>query len=401
MQISLPLALQLRTPVRHGPVTDERRRSKTGSRDPKNYQDGFDVQDIFTIEDQYHRVHASLIFASILRDIFNHTDWSELHTFFTKRYRDTSEQPVADEEKRMLNPPRGHALHGQKPATVHFRTDPDSVGLPSDLTERLRFARQLVSCSSGPDPITTAIGPAIGMAVGPGAYIDLMYGGFVPGKDPYTNHNHLGKSSDKREDSRMKATLTTTQSGGRGRTWAEWAELWGAIADWVSEHGMAWLDMSVSKSRPQSRGPEPGGGPSPPSNEKENVPSLFLEAIDAADVVRDVFSQLASRPLDFQGIEWTFLELEVQVDVSNSFYARFGRKPDRDHFSKLVETGAWPRPDHGQVDKHAIKPCPSCFNGADWEAWLLSIEGGDVVVVETLFQVSIQLTEGEYSQFYA
>ncbi len=77
MQISLPLALQLRTPVRHSLVTDGRRRLKRDSRDPKNYQDGFDAQDIFTIEAQYDRVHASLIFASILRDIFNHTDWSE------------------------------------------------------------------------------------------------------------------------------------------------------------------------------------------------------------------------------------------------------------------------------------------------------------------------------------
>jgi hypothetical protein len=98
MQISLPLALQLRTPIRQGPVTDGRRRLKRGSRDPKNYQDGFDVQDIFAIEAQYDRVHASVIFASILRDIFNHTDWSELHPFFTKRYRDTSEQPEADVE---------------------------------------------------------------------------------------------------------------------------------------------------------------------------------------------------------------------------------------------------------------------------------------------------------------
>jgi hypothetical protein len=86
------------------------------------------------------------------------------------------------------------------------------------------------------------------------------------------------------------------------------------------------MDMSVSKSHLQSRGPEPDGDLSLSSNESENMPSLFAEAIDAADVVHDVFAQLAGRPLNFQGIEWAFLELEVHIDVSNSFYARFGRK---------------------------------------------------------------------------
>jgi hypothetical protein len=401
MQISFPLALQLRTPVRHGPLTDARRRGESGSRDAKNYQDGFEAQDIFAIEDRYQRDTTSRVFASILRDIFNHPDWSELHAFFTKRYGDPSGRPVADEEKRVLKAPTGHALHGQKSATVHFRTDPDSVGLSSELAEHLGFARRAMSCSSGPDPITTAIGPAIGMAVGAGAYIDLVYGCFAPGKNPDMNHDPNGEPRDRREDSKTKVTLTATKSGGRGRTWAEWAELWGEIADWVFEHEAALLDMSVSKSCPQSQGPEPDGGPSLPSNEKKTLPSLFMEAIDAADMVHNAFSQLNGRPLNFQGIEWAFLELEVHIDVSNSFYARFGRKPDRDHFSKLVQTGAWPRPDHGQVDKHTIKACPSSFNGADWEAWLLSIEGGDVVSIETLFQVSMPHTEGGSCQFYA
>ncbi|KAJ5897103.1 uncharacterized protein N7473_006502 [Penicillium subrubescens] len=34
----------------------------------------------------------------------------------------------------------------------------------------------------------------------------------------------------------------------------------------------------------------------------------------------------------------------------------------------------------------ALRRCPDSFFGASWESWLLSIEGGDVVVVETLFQ---------------
>lgn len=42
-----------------------------------------------------------------------------------------------------------------------------------------------------------------------------------------------------------------------------------------------------------------------------------------------------------------------------------------------------------EVSPTALKRCPDSFFGASWESWLLSIEGGDVVVVETLFQVSM------------
>jgi hypothetical protein len=198
MQISFPLALQLRTPVRHGPLTDARRRGESGSRDAKNYQDGF-TSSPSRIDTRGTPPAAS---SHPSCAIFNHPDWSELHAFFTKRYGDPSGQPVADEEKRVLKAPTGHALHGQKLATVHFRTDPDSVGLSSELAEHLGFARRAMSCSSGPDPITTAIGPAIGMAVGAGAYIDLVYGCFAPGKNPDMNHDPNGEPRDRREDSK-------------------------------------------------------------------------------------------------------------------------------------------------------------------------------------------------------
>lgn len=36
----------------------------------------------------------------------------------------------------------------------------------------------------------------------------------------------------------------------------------------------------------------------------------------------------------------------------------------------------------------ALKQCLDGFFGASWEAWLLSIEGGDAVIVEMIFQVS-------------
>lgn len=284
----------------------------------------------------------------------------------------------------MLSPPSHHALHGKKQEIVHFRTDLSSVGLPPDLIERLSVARQMVHSSSGPDLKSTAIGPAIGMAVGPGSYMDLVYGGPAPGRYPDKDHRLGGTIFQRQHDG------TNVAVGGRGRTWAEWATLWRDIADWVYEHDAAWLEMGVLGS------PGYKYSLSPEERQKlhpgQKVPREFLatEAIDAADAVHAVFAQLAERPLSFQGIEWGFLELEIPVQVSDSFYARFGRRPGRDHLSKLVEDGEWYRPDYTLVDKKALKVCPRGYQGADWEAWLLSIEGGDVVVTETLFQVRVE-----------
>lgn len=76
-----------------------------------------------------------------------------------------------------------------------------------------------------------------------------------------------------------------------------------------------------------------------------------------------------------------------------AFYQRFGHK-DADH-KKNLETlvrrfppNELDRLDYSDVKPTALKPCPDSFRGIDWETWMLSIEGGNVVVIKTLFQVS-------------
>lgn len=120
---------------------------------------------------------------------------------------------------------------------------------------------------------------------------------------------------------------------------------------------------------------------------------LATDAINAADAVRDVFTQLARSPTDFQGIEWDFLDLRINPQGREKFYARFGRK-DRNaekavqDLTKRVGLDGRNRPVYDEVSPTALKQCPDTYNGADWEPWLLSIEGGDVIIAITPFQVS-------------
>lgn len=119
---------------------------------------------------------------------------------------------------------------------------------------------------------------------------------------------------------------------------------------------------------------------------------LAMDAIEAADAVRNVFAQLAEDPTKFQGTEWDFLERRVKREVREKFYARFGRKdPDArtnvEGLTKPVGLREADRLDYNEVSPVALKPCPDTFNGLDWESWMLSIEDGDVVAIDTAFQV--------------
>ncbi|KAH6982568.1 hypothetical protein EDB80DRAFT_757029 [Ilyonectria destructans] len=220
--------------------------------------------------------------------------------------------------------------------------------------------------------------------------MDLVYAEHPPGK--YS------------ESQLVTGALATTKKGGRGRSWAEWAELWAIIADWVYEHEAASLEMLYIDKYSYKYDPSDEVHKTLPHGK---IPREFLatDAIDAADAIRDVFAQLAAKPTDFQGIEWDFLDLEVTRDVRDAFFARFGRNPDSQKFmeesidrtkpysletlKKMVEPVAgsrWGDLNLYNVSPVALKRCPVGFLGADWEAWLMSIEGGDVVVVKTVFQ---------------
>ncbi len=136
------------------------------------------------IEALHDRPYASTLFASVLRDLNNHPDWSQLHGFFTKRYAPGCEPSTSEEEDktRTLTPPATYATpQAKKPKIVDFSTDVDSIGLPPHIPERLCIAGRIFRLATGPDPLYAAIAPAIGMAVGPGAYMNLLYGCRAPG----------------------------------------------------------------------------------------------------------------------------------------------------------------------------------------------------------------------------
>lgn len=346
------------------------------------------------IEALHDRPSASALFASVLRDLFNHPDWSQVQDFFTKRYAPGCEPSTSEEENkaRTLSPPATYATpQAKKPKVVDFRTDVDSIGLPPHIPERLCIAGRIFRLTRGPDPLYAAIAPAIGMAVGPGAYMDLLYEGRAPGR-------YLDGETSRRRNEDHKAgnpSTSTDKRDGRGRTWDEWAHLCAALADWVYEHDAAWLEMGVLDTNRQRYKRPLGPEEQQRISLAARVPRecLATDSIDAADAVRDVFRQLADRPLAFQGTEWGFLELEVPLTLSNAFYARFGRelagaRREGDRLGRLVDPGKWYNPDYSWVGKRALKACPDTYRGSDWEAWLLSIEGGDVLVVRTLFQVS-------------
>ncbi|KAM5370207.1 hypothetical protein ACJZ2D_008610 [Fusarium nematophilum] len=330
MQVSIPLALHLRSPVRFNLLTSEHWNHG------EKYQEGRSLQEFAFMDSHSGRYESTLLFASILRSIFNHPDWSQLHAFFTKRYSKSEMLSHPNREACKLTPTGGTArFTSNNWAIVHFKTDPSSVGLPQDLTVKLAKAgRTARGRLVGPDPQPCAIGPAISVAMGAAAYMDLAYGGHPPGE--YPERHGIGPLVYGREG----IGLQPVPKGGRGRTWADWAELWSIIAEWVYEYDATSLELA--------------------------------------------------KPMDFQGIEWDFLELEVEREVREAFFARFGKKPDPsrrlEELVKPVVSNNWNALTYNDVSPVALKPCPESFRGADWETWLLSVEGGDVVVVKTLFQ---------------
>ncbi|KAK1961956.1 hypothetical protein LY78DRAFT_720836 [Colletotrichum sublineola] len=206
--------------------------------------------------------------------------------------------------------------------------------------------------------------------------MDLVYySGQPPGK--YPKRHRVGPELFEWRDDKFLpgvSAMATTRKGGRGRCWAEWAELWSAAAEWVYD--------TVSAN--EERASVPVGA---------KVPRRFLatDAIDAADAVRDAFAQLAENPIKFQGIEWDFLELEAGREVMGRFHARFGRRdPDAkknvESLARRAGLEGWNRLNYEEVSPVALKKCPDTFKGLDWESWMLSVQGGDVAVVDTLFQ---------------
>ncbi|CEJ61268.1 hypothetical protein PMG11_09805 [Penicillium brasilianum] len=388
MQVSLQLALHLSTPQTYNIITDERWK-------PGEKLHRFALHDFAFIDQNSGRAQATLLFAAILRDIFNHPDWSQLHAFFSKRFP-RGEEPT-DASQRTLIPPKEQSW--KQPTVVDFLTDPSSVGLANDLVTLLASAgRTSRGHLMGPDPQPCAIGPAISVACGAGAYMDLTYGGRPPGQ--YEEMTYIGGDLygwKKGKFDVIASPISTTEKGGRDRYWAEWASLWSVISEWVYEYDSTSLQLGhlSSHSFKYLLSPEEERS----FDRFGKIPRKFLktDAISAAEAIHAVFAQMAKEPQRFQGVEWDFFELAVPVELREAFHARFGQKSsDRnENRARLVQRVPGPGQDslaygdslaYEEMSPMALKRCPNDFFGASWEAWLLSIEGGDVVVVETIFQ---------------
>ncbi|KAJ5369218.1 uncharacterized protein N7496_008978 [Penicillium cataractarum] len=363
MQVSLPLALHLSSPQTYNIITDERWK-------PGEKLQRFGLHDFAFIDQNSGRSTATLLFAAILRDIFNHPDWSQLHAFFSKRFPQ-GEKPT-DATQRTLTPPKDQSW--KQPEVVDFPTDPSSVGLPKDLVTLLATAgRTSRARLMGADPQPCAIGPAISVACGAGAYMDLTYAGRLPGqyeKMTYIGGELYGWKKDKFDV--IASPISTTEKGGRDRYWAEWEELWSVIAEWVYEYDSTSLQLGhlSSHSFKYRLSPEEKSS----FDQFGKIPRRYLktDALAAAEAIHAVFAQLANEPQRFQGVEWEFLELSIPPERVPG--------PGQDSLAYGDSLA------YEEVSPMALKRCPNNCFGVSWEAWFLSIEGGDVVVVETIFQ---------------
>jgi hypothetical protein len=123
------------------------------------------------------------------------------------------------------------------------------------------------------------------------------------------------------------------------------------------------------------------------------MPRKFLQtdAIRGADAFRDVFDQFIDTPTKFHGIEWVFLDLEATKYINSVFLARFGPKPViarmADNMLRRVSLESHDTLSYKAVSPTQLRPCPQTYNGVGWERWILSIKGGCIVRVDTVFQV--------------
>ena len=355
MQMSSPLALHLHRPS--GQHLEGR----------EIYTDGTTVADYHFIDQLGERGRSTVRFASILRALYDHPDWSQIHAFCTKRY--SRFEDLSTRGARVLEIGYPH----NRTVKVRFNTDPSLIGLPKSLIQDIGIATQKARHRVvGPDPLFCATGPAISVAMGGGAFMDLIYAGNAPGA--ILTHA-------------IKEPLADSKRCGRRRTLQEWRDIWAVIGDWVYENEattIAKLGGTYSYKGNRSVSQRVGG----------RVPreNLQTDPIRGADAIRDMFEQISSNVTHFQGIECDFLALEEYDEIEWSFEERFGPKPaDRTKYAqdllRSVQRPGFPHNDIMAMHPARIRRCPATFQGLDWEKWFLSIDGGSVVVVDTVFQV--------------
>ncbi|KFZ06653.1 hypothetical protein V501_07216 [Pseudogymnoascus sp. VKM F-4519 (FW-2642)] len=284
---------------------------------------------------------------------------------------------LSNRTTRVLNPSKESISYDYnfKDATVDFNTDKSTVGLPENFIEQLKQATlKSVGHMMGPDPLNCSIGPALSVGIGAASYMDLIYGGNRPGA-------HVTRPSGR--------DTAASKQGGRGRTSEEWKALWEVVADWVNEMEATSI-LKFAGSNTYKR--IPTAAESREMSPWSKMPRKFLQtdAIRGADAFRDVFDQFIDTPTKFHGIEWDFLELKTTKYVNAVFLARFGPKPViarmADDMLRKVSLESHDMLSYKAVSPTQLRPCPQTYNGIDWERWILSIEGGCIVRVDTVFQ---------------
>jgi hypothetical protein len=287
---------------------------------------------------------------------------------------------LSNRSARVLKPSKESMTYGYKfkDATVDFNTDISSIGLPQDFIEQLKQATlKSVRHMLGPDPLNYSLGPAISVGIGTASYMDLIYGGNRPG-------THVTRLPGR--------GIAASKQGGRDRRPEEWKALWEVIADWVYEMEATSIVKFAGSNSYKRRLTEAERWEMSPF---AKVPREFLQtdAIHGADAFRDMFEQFVDTPTKFHGIEWDFLDLEADEYVKGVFLARFGPKPDiarmADDMLRRVSLESYDTLSYNAVSPTQLRPCPQTYNGIDWERWMLSIQGGCVVRVDTIFQVSL------------
>ncbi|OBT87796.1 hypothetical protein VE02_03110 [Pseudogymnoascus sp. 03VT05] len=369
MQVSILLALHLKCQVLYDIF------SNTSWSPGENTSKNRTLTDFNFIDSQSERFDATLQFGQILRLLYEHPDWSQIHAFCRKRY--SKREMLSNRSARVLKPSKESISFGYnfKDATVNFNTDISSIGLPEDFIEQLKQATlKSIGHLMGPDPLNCSIGPAISVGIGAASYTDLIYGGNRPG-------THVTRPPGR--------GIAASNQGGRGRRPEEWKALWEVIADWVYEMEATSILKFAGTSRYKRT---PTAAEEREMSPWSKTPRKFLQtdAIRGVDAFRDMFEQFIDTPTKFHGIEWDFLELEVTEYVDATFLARFGPKPGisrmADDMLRRVSLGSHDTISYKAVSPTQLRPCPQTYNGIDWERWILSIEGGCIVKVDTVFQ---------------
>lgn len=264
-------------------------------------------------------------YAEILRALYDHDDWKQLHQFFKIRHKNTGLFA------------KGPKVVKKYDTSSTFRMPVEistyKCGLPADFLKMLEEAADLSLKNVMGDPFPSAIGPSIGYCYG-FEIMDILY----EGKDT------------------------------KGRTWKDWVDMITAIETWVRQiestkaafdsHAYSWKNV-------------------PPELDKDPRVRMRPEYI-LTNVIRGVmglkwvFESIAKEPFKFRGFEDSLITNFVNRAVGDNIYARFGNTNDFETYT--------------YDEARKAPPCPKTNKHQDWINWINSIPDGRIIVPKDVFE---------------